>query len=78
MNNIDKQLKDHINDFVSISFSNGDIATGRIKTYNFMYVTLSNVRFLYRGKIRRFRELNIVLDGSIKDVYCLKKDDDER
>lgn len=45
MNNIDKQLKDHINDFVSISFSNGDIATGRIKTYNFMYVTLSNVRF---------------------------------
>ena len=72
MNNIDEQLKDHINDFISISFSNGDVATGRIKTYNCMYVTLSNVRMLYHGKIKRFRELNIAFDDSIKDVYCLK------
>lgn len=77
MSNIKEQLKDHIGEDVRLLFKNGGHISGKVKAYNSERITLANARCIFRGKRHSFKQVDVSLD-EIKDIYCLKVDDDER
>ena len=79
MSNIKEQLKDHIGEDVRLFFKNGGHISGKVKSYNNerRTITLTNARCIFRGKRHSFKQVDVSLD-EIKDIYCLKVDDDER
>lgn len=79
MNNIKEQLKDYIGEDVRLIFKNGGHISGTVKAYNSerITITLVNARCIFRGKRHSFKQVDVSLD-EIKDIYCLKVDDDER
>lgn len=77
MSNIKEQLKDHIGEDVRLLFKNGGHISGKVKAYNSERITLTNARCIFRGKRHSFKQVDVSLD-EVKDIYCLKVDDDER
>ena len=77
MNNIKKQLKDYIGEDVRLLFKNGGHISGKVKAYNSESITLANARCIFRGKRHSFKQVDVSLD-EVKDIYCLKVDNDEK
>ena len=79
MNNIKEQFKDYIGEDVRVLFKNGGYISGKVKAYNSerITITLTNARCIFRGKHHSFKQVDVSLD-EVKDIYCLKVDDDER
>lgn len=74
MNNI----KEHIGEDVRLFFKNGDHISGKVKAYNNerITITLANARCIFRGKRHSFKQVDVSLDD-LKDIYCLRKEDDD-
>ena len=78
MNNIKEQFKDHIGEDVRLFFKKGGHISGKVKTYNNerITITLANARCMFRGKRHSFKQVDVSLDD-LKDIYCLRKEDDD-